>query len=151
MQNVALSWTVLPVRQHGNSCHLGQTAQECDPCSERHSTTAAAFSSDKLCGMMLVSAGSFGGCHSIVDPKCFFQNCVSKLCISNGNNDLFCGISRSYTFALWDSRATVKSSPQHCCFSHDIHCQLSCYERHKCQLSYFEKPQKCGCLFNRHY
>lgn len=79
----ASAWSLSPP---GTNC-----SQECDPCTECNSTTAAAFSADKLCGMLLASAGPFGGCRSIVDPKSFFQNCVSKLCISNGNNDLFCG------------------------------------------------------------
>lgn len=57
---------------------------------ECNSTTAAAFSSDKFCGMLLASVGPLGGCHSIVDPKLSFQNRVCKLCISNGNNVLLC-------------------------------------------------------------
>lgn len=90
IQNVAPWSTALPVRQHGRSHHLGKTALRNVTLLECNSTTAAAFSSDKFCGMLLASAGLFDGCHSIVDPKPFIPDCVCKMCVSNGNNFLFC-------------------------------------------------------------
>lgn len=50
------AWSLSPP---GTNC-----SQKCDPCSERKSITAAAFSSDKLCRMLFATAGLFAGCHS---------------------------------------------------------------------------------------
>lgn len=90
------------------SSHETNCSQKCDLCSECNSTMAAAFSSDNVCGMLLAPAGSFSGCHSTVDPEPFFQNCVNDMCISNGNEDLFCSSLREYTFACQDAGAEVK-------------------------------------------
>lgn len=93
MQNVALSSTLsstaLPVRQHGHSHHLGQTAlrsvtpvQSVIPPQQlfSHLINCAEF-----CLLLLDCLVDM----SIVDPKPFFQKCVNILCISNGNNDLW--------------------------------------------------------------
>lgn len=45
------SWSLSPP---GTTC-----CQECNLCSECNSITPAAFSSDKLCGMLFVSAGTW--------------------------------------------------------------------------------------------
>lgn len=76
--------------------------------SNCNSTRAAEFASDNVCGIMLSSAGPFSGCHSTVHPEPFFQNCVNDLCMSNGNEDLFCSSLKEYTFACQDKEAQVK-------------------------------------------
>lgn len=76
MQNVALSSTALPGRQHGHSRHLGQTAlRNVTPVQSVISPLQLLSHLINWCGILLASAGPFGGWHSLVDPKPFFQNC----------------------------------------------------------------------------
>lgn len=96
----ASSWSRSPP---GTNC-----SEECDSCSACNSTMAAEFASDDLCGTLRAPAGSFSGCHSTVDPQPFFQNCVNDLCMSNGNEALFCSSLREYTFACQEAGAKVK-------------------------------------------
>lgn len=104
----ASTWSLSPP---GTNCSV-----ECELCSVCNSTMAAEFASDNLCGMLLAPAGSFSGCHSTVDPEPFFQNCVNDLCMSNGNEELFCSSLREYTFACQEAGAKVKPwRDERCC------------------------------------
>lgn len=95
----ACSWSLATP---GTNC-----SEDSDLCSVCNTTMAAEVASDNLCGMLLAPAGSFSGCHSTVDPKPFFQNCVNDLCMSNGNEELFCSSLREYTFACQEAGAMV--------------------------------------------
>lgn len=96
----ASSWSLSPPTI---SC-----SDECDFCPVCNSSMTAEFASDLFCGMLLAPAGSFSGCHSTVDPKPFFQNCVSDLCKTNGNKELFCSSLTEYSFACQDAGAVIK-------------------------------------------
>ncbi|KAM9352917.1 IgGFc-binding protein-like [Symphorus nematophorus] len=144
-----------------------------------NSTMAAEFASDNLCGMLLAPKGSFGGCHSTVDPEPFFQHCVNDLCMSNGNEDMFCSSLREYTFACQDTGAKIKpwrgekcllpcpenshysicvsACPKSCGILSDIPCPWACYEGCQCDSGYMQsgngcvKAEKCGCFYHGHY
>ncbi|XP_054637554.1 IgGFc-binding protein isoform X2 [Dunckerocampus dactyliophorus] len=149
---------------------------ECHNCSQCNSTKE--FASDSLCGMLLAPEGSFGGCHSTVDPMPFFQNCVNDLCRSN-NDELLCDSLRLYTFACQDAGAEIKpwrgdkcalSCPKHsyynicvgacsesCAVLSDVPCPWPCYEGCQCDSGYKQsgsncvRPEQCGCFFGGQY
>ncbi|XP_041798261.1 IgGFc-binding protein-like [Chelmon rostratus] len=167
----ASSWSRSPP---GTNC-----SEECDSCSACNSTMAAEFASDDLCGTLRAPAGSFSGCHSTVDPQPFFQNCVNDLCMSNGNEALFCSSLREYTFACQEAGAKVKpwrgekcllscpenshynicvsACPESCGMLFDIPCPWACYEGCQCDSGYMQsgngcvKAEKCGCFYHGHY
>ncbi|XP_061919145.1 IgGFc-binding protein isoform X2 [Entelurus aequoreus] len=155
----------------GANCNV-----DCYNCSQCNTTME--FASDSLCGMLLASEGSFGACHSTVDPMPFFQNCVNDLCRSN-NDDLLCDNLRQYTFACQDAGAEVKpwrgdkcglSCPQHshyricvsacsvsCGVLSDAPCPWPCYEGCQCDAGHAQsengcvRNEKCGCFFRGQY
>ncbi|XP_061808679.1 IgGFc-binding protein [Nerophis lumbriciformis] len=155
----------------GANCNV-----DCYNCSQCNTTME--FASDSLCGLLLASEGSFGACHSTVDPMPFFQNCVNDLCRSN-NDDLLCDSLRLYTFACQDAGAEVKpwrgdkcglSCPQHshykicvsacsvsCGVLSDEPCPWPCYEGCQCDAGYAQsekgcvRNEKCGCFFRGQY
>lgn len=96
----ASSWSLSPP---GTNC-----TADCELCSACNSTEATRFESHSLCSALLSPTGSFSGCHPAVDPEPFFQNCVNDLCMSNGNEDLFCSSLRAYTFACQEAGAAVE-------------------------------------------
>ncbi|XP_059194717.1 IgGFc-binding protein-like isoform X2 [Centropristis striata] len=167
----ASSWSLSPP---GTNC-----SEESDSCSACNSTMAAEFASDNLCGVLLAPAGSFGGCHATVDPQPFYQNCVNDLCVSHGDQELFCSSLREYTFACQEARAEVKpwrgekcsiscpenshynvcvnACPESCGILSDIPCPWACYEGCQCESGYMQsgngcvKTEKCGCFYLGHY
>ncbi|CAJ1061665.1 LOW QUALITY PROTEIN: IgGFc-binding protein [Xyrichtys novacula] len=167
----ASSWLLSP---SGMNCSEGY-----ELCSVSNSSTAAEFSSDNLCGMLLAPAGSFSGCHSAVDPGPFFQNCVNDLCVSNGNEEIFCRSLSEYTFACQEAGAEVKpwrgercsllcpenshynicvsACPESCGILSDIPCPWACYEGCQCDSGYMQsgsgciKADECGCFYHGHY
>nr|XP_046255484.1 IgGFc-binding protein-like isoform X2 [Scatophagus argus] len=167
----ASSWSLSPP---GTKC-----TEECHLCSACNSTMAAEFGSANFCGMLLAPTGSFSGCHSTVDPEPFFQNCVNDLCLSNGNEDLFCSSLREYTYACQEAGAKVKpwrnkkcmiscpensrynicvgACPESCGILPDIACPWACYEGCQCDSGYVQsgngcvKAEKCGCFYHGHY
>ncbi|XP_077431734.1 IgGFc-binding protein-like [Vanacampus margaritifer] len=149
---------------------------DCHDCSLCNS--AKEFESDDLCGMLLAPEGSFGICHSTVDPMPFFQNCVKDLCRSN-TTDLFCDSLRQYTFACQDAGAEVKpwrglkcalSCPAHshynvcvgacsesCTTLSDVPCPWPCFEGCQCDSGYVQsgngcvRREQCGCFYLGQY
>ncbi|XP_061531066.1 IgGFc-binding protein [Phycodurus eques] len=162
------SWCFSPT---GTNCSV-----DCHDCFLCNSTKE--FESDDLCGMLLAHEGSFGICHSTVDPVPFFQNCVKDLCRSN-NTELFCDSLSRYTFACQDAGAVVKpwrgnkcalSCPGHshynacvgacsksCAILSDVPCPWPCYEGCQCDAGYVQstygcvRPEQCGCFYLGHY
>ncbi|XP_077384324.1 IgGFc-binding protein [Festucalex cinctus] len=136
------------------------------------------FESDDLCGVLLAPEGSFGICHSTVDPMRFFHNCVKDLCRSN-NSDLFCDSLRQYAFACRDAGAEVKpwrgnkcalSCPEHshynvcvgacsesCTTLSDVPCPWPCFEGCQCDSGYVRngngcvRREQCGCFYLGQY
>ncbi|XP_039661219.1 alpha-tectorin-like [Perca fluviatilis] len=114
-----------------------------------------------------------------VDPEPFFHNCVIDLCMSNGNEELFCGSLREYTFACQEAVAEAKtwrgekcslSCPEHshynicvsacpesCGILSDIPCPWACYDGCQCESGYMQsgngcvKAEQCGCFYLGHY
>ncbi|XP_074538742.1 IgGFc-binding protein [Halichoeres trimaculatus] len=167
----ASSWLLSP---SGTNC-----SEECELCSVCNSSMAAEFASDNLCGMLLAPAGSFSGCHSAVDPEPFFQDCVNDLCMSNGNEEIFCSSLSEYTFACQEAGAEAKpwrgercslscpenshynicvsACPESCGILSDIPCPWACYEGCRCDSGYMQsgngciKADECGCFYHGHY
>ncbi|XP_069394029.1 zonadhesin [Paralichthys olivaceus] len=167
-----------PCKKCFTVCFFLVTFGRTDLCSACNSTRTAELASDNICGMLLSPAGSFGECHSAVDPEPFFQNCVNDLCISNGNEELFCRSLSEYTFACQGAGAEVKpwrsekcspscpensqysicvsACPESCGISSDIHCPWPCYEGCQCESGYMQsgngciKPEQCGCFYHGH-
>ncbi|XP_061677224.1 IgGFc-binding protein [Syngnathoides biaculeatus] len=136
------------------------------------------FESDDLCGTLLAPEGSFGVCHSAVDPMPFFQNCVNDLCRSN-NTELFCDSLRQYAFACQDAGAEVKpwrgnkcalsctghshynvcvgACSESCAILSDVACPWPCYEGCQCDAGYLQstngcvRPEQCGCFYLGQY
>lgn len=128
----ASSWLLSP---SGTNC-----SEECELCSVCNSSMAAEFASDNLCGMLLAPAGSFSECHSAVDPEPFFQNCVNDLCMSNGNEEIFCSSLSEYTFACQEAGAEAKPwRGERCCEYKSS--WLSCM-----YVSFYSSFMVCQCM-----
>ncbi|KAM6995326.1 IgGFc-binding protein [Tautogolabrus adspersus] len=163
----ASPWMLSP---SGTNC-----SQECELCSVCNSSKATEFASDNFCGMLLAPAGSFSGCHSTVDPEPFFKNCVNDLCMSNGNEEIFCHSLSEYTFACQEAGAEVKpwrallcpenshynicvsACPESCGILSDIPCPWACDEGCQCDSGYMQsgngciKAEECGCFYHGQY
>ncbi|XP_057690269.1 IgGFc-binding protein isoform X2 [Corythoichthys intestinalis] len=155
----------------GTNCSIG-----CHDCVLCNGTKE--FKSDDFCGMLLAPGGSFGSCHSIVDPMPYFQNCMKGLCRSN-NTDVFCDSLRQYTFACQDAGAEVKpwrgqkcelpcsghshynvcvrACSESCTTLSDVPCPSHCYEGCQCDSGYVQsgngcvRPEQCGCFYLGQY
>ncbi|CAK6960467.1 IgGFc-binding protein [Scomber scombrus] len=114
-----------------------------------NSTMAAKIASHSLNGMVLAPAGSFSGCHSIVDPEPFFQNCVNDInqtfwavegcteqCICDPYTHQtqchldFCG-SNEYS-GLYDELGRCLLHPQQTCM-YTCH-PIVTFDQHDCKL-----------------
>lgn len=67
----------------------------------------ALFSEKDYCGKLLDTEGVFQNCHTTVDPRVFFDNCVHDLCHDDGNQTALCQILSNYVAACQEAGAIV--------------------------------------------
>ncbi|KAM7382747.1 hypothetical protein PAMP_002464 [Pampus punctatissimus] len=84
------SWQVtIPNVVCENGCK-GNTCPTCDPARK------AVFSKSTYCGIVTEPKGPFAVCHSKLDPKPYFNDCVFDVCASNGEGKVLCDSIAAY-------------------------------------------------------
>ncbi|KAM4694334.1 IgGFc-binding protein-like [Discoglossus pictus] len=60
------------------------------------------------CGIITDTNGPFQECHSVIDPKDYFDNCVFDLCILNQDPGTLCNYLQSYADACQSQGVTIQ-------------------------------------------
>lgn len=90
----------------GVACNNGCTGKNCGGCKPQ---PRALFSKSIYCGAMRAREGPFNICHSKVDPKLFFDDCVFDVCASNGEGSVLCDSLDAYAFSCHKAGVDVKN------------------------------------------
>lgn len=97
------SWKVtIPNVVCGNGCE-GSNCPDCDPARK------AVFSKTTYCGIVTAPKGPFAVCHSKLDPKPYFDDCVFDVCASNGDGKVLCDSVAAYAFNCHMAGADVNN------------------------------------------
>lgn len=98
-----LSWKVtIPNVVCSDGCQ-GDTCPQCDPARK------ALFSTPSYCGIATAPKGPFAICHSKLDPKPYFDDCVFDLCASNGDGEVLCDSMAAYALNCHMAGVDVKN------------------------------------------
>ncbi|KAK7886668.1 hypothetical protein WMY93_026289 [Mugilogobius chulae] len=94
-------------------CSNGCEGNNCPNCDSAHK---AVFSKPTYCGIMTAPKGPFAECHSKLDPRPYFDDCVFDVCASNGEGNVLCDSVAAYAFNCHMAGVEVKSwrSPSFC-------------------------------------
>ncbi|KAM5132323.1 IgGFc-binding protein-like [Mantella aurantiaca] len=79
------------------------------PCLICPPTAAQQYKTDNFCGVISKSNGPFSGCHSVLDPKMYMENCVFDVCVNSGYKQIACQAVSAYAEAC--QRAGVQIGP----------------------------------------
>uniref|UniRef100_A0A665VU45 Fc fragment of IgG binding protein n=1 Tax=Echeneis naucrates TaxID=173247 RepID=A0A665VU45_ECHNA len=85
-----------------NGCE-GNNCPNCDPARK------AVFSKSTYCGIVMAPKGPFAVCHSKLDPKPYFDDCVFDVCASNGDGKVLCNSIAAYAFNCHMAGVEVKN------------------------------------------
>lgn len=97
------SWKVpIPRVSCGNGCQ-GRNCPGCPP------THKAVFSKSTYCGIATAPNGPFAICHSKLNPKPYFDDCVFDLCASNGDGAVLCNSIAVYAFNCHMAGVDIKN------------------------------------------
>ncbi|ETE64581.1 IgGFc-binding protein, partial [Ophiophagus hannah] len=131
------SWKV-SVLGAGEPCSDGCSGSNCPTCDEEKKKV---FKQYNYCGILTASDGPLKGCHSKVDPRVFFNDCIYDLCQSNGDSQALCQSIQSYVSASLN--CPPNSHYEECadictddCSGLRI-CPETCAEGCQCDLGYF--------------
>ncbi|XP_026558168.1 IgGFc-binding protein-like [Pseudonaja textilis] len=168
------SWKV-SVLGAGGPCSDGCSGSNCPTCDEEKKKV---FKQRNYCGIITASDGPLKGCHSKVDPRVFFSDCIYDLCQSNGNSQALCQSIQTYVSACQEAKVLIQPwrSPSFCPLScpPNSHyeecadfctadcswlriCPETCAEGCQCDLGYFfdglscVSIEGCGCFGNGSY
>ncbi|XP_066575344.1 IgGFc-binding protein isoform X4 [Amia ocellicauda] len=105
------------------------------------------YRGEAFCGLMAKTDGPFAGCHQILDPGLFVDNCVYDVCINKGYKKFFCEAIESYAGSCQREGAKVAnnwrvlaSCPLYCPeYSHYENCGNAC----PASCSDIDAPSKC--------
>ncbi|KAM9439245.1 uncharacterized protein Hap1MRO34_026562 [Clarias gariepinus] len=53
------------------------------------------YSNKMFCGVLLSQNGPFSECSSFLDTSSLFRSCISKMCITKGDRDVFCDVLKA--------------------------------------------------------
>ncbi|XP_010737445.2 IgGFc-binding protein [Larimichthys crocea] len=104
------SWKVtIPNVVCENGCE-GKNCPDCEPARK------AVFSKNTYCGIVTAPKGPFAICHSKLDPKPYFDDCVFDVCASNGDGKVLCDSIAAYAFNCHMAGVDVKNwrTPSFC-------------------------------------
>uniref|UniRef100_A0A673AB09 Fc fragment of IgG binding protein n=1 Tax=Sphaeramia orbicularis TaxID=375764 RepID=A0A673AB09_9TELE len=166
------SWKVtIPNVVCANGCE-GNNCPDCDPARK------AVFSKPTYCGIVTAPNGPFAICHSKLDPKPYFDDCVFDVCASNGDGKVLCDSIAAYAFNCHMAGVDVKNwrTPSFCpmkCPANShyevcadacsdscpglteiVACSTSCTEGCECDAGFLfngqtcVKENQCGCYDN---
>ncbi|XP_078143106.1 IgGFc-binding protein isoform X1 [Centroberyx gerrardi] len=97
------SWKVtIPGVVCDNGCE-GNNCPKCDPARK------AVFIKPTYCGVVTAPKGPFAACHSKLDPRPYFNDCVFDVCASNGDGKVLCDSAAAYAFNCHMAGVDVKN------------------------------------------
>ncbi|CAN2388181.1 binding of sperm to zona pellucida, partial [Pristimantis euphronides] len=168
------SWTV---SSDGSTCR-GCSGSQCSTCSEAE--TAEAKSPFK-CGMIADPQGPFKGCHALVPPERYVDNCIYDVCAGRDGQEALCADLQAYTALCQEKGANIEpwrniTGCPHSCLPNSHYevcsktcavtcnvlfapstCSKSCYEGCQCDSGYMSSGEncveidQCGCNLNGRY
>uniref|UniRef100_A0ABM5ES84 IgGFc-binding protein-like n=1 Tax=Pogona vitticeps TaxID=103695 RepID=A0ABM5ES84_9SAUR len=114
-----------------NDCH-----GPCEPCRP---DLAQQYQSENYCGLVVApSNGPFSPCHSKVDPKPFFENCVYDVCANEGHKQTLCDALKTYADACQREGVQVGD------WRRPAGCPLECPPNSEYQLCGTACPATCA-------
>ncbi|XP_072329818.1 IgGFc-binding protein-like isoform X3 [Scyliorhinus torazame] len=76
--------------------------------------------SKSYCGIIMDSRGPFKGCHSVIDPRDYFGDCVYDLCALDLHTETLCSSLQSYADACQSKEVRVET------WRNETFCPLKC-------------------------
>ncbi|KAM4652255.1 IgGFc-binding protein-like [Discoglossus pictus] len=159
-------------------CTENPPCLNCPTCSNEQKDL---YGGDQFCGIITKANGPFGQCHSIVDPKTYFDDCVFDVCHYPGHQSAMCNIIAPYVSECQRQGAEIKEwrTPLFCpmvctqnshyklcgdgcpstChgFAAPPSCKASCTEGCYCDNGFMLSGKscvpmsQCGCVFEDTY
>lgn len=156
-------------------CENGCQGAKCPDCAPARK---AVFSKTTYCGIATAPKGPFAICHSKLDPKPYFDDCVFDVCASDGDGKVLCNSIAAYAFNCHMAGVDIKNwrtasfCPMKCpanshyevcadpCSSscegltQIVQCSTSCTEGCECDDGFLFNGQscvqvsECGCYEN---
>ncbi|XP_039181591.1 IgGFc-binding protein-like [Crotalus tigris] len=69
-------------------------------CSACDDSQKELYGSEQYCGIIShLSTELFGGCHSTVDPKSYYHDCINQMCVNQRDNNVLCQALEAYATA----------------------------------------------------
>lgn len=97
------SWEVsIPGVVCGNGCE-GNACPKCDPARK------AVFEKTTYCGIVTAPKGPFAACHSKLDPRPYFNDCMFDVCAANGDGQVLCDSVAAYAFSCHKAGVDIKN------------------------------------------
>lgn len=80
------------------------------------------YSNKMFCGVLLSQNGPFSECSSFLDTSSLFRSCISKMCITKGDRDVFCDVLKAVEKSCSEVGFFVTGwrTATHCCMSLNI-------------------------------
>uniref|UniRef100_A0A8C4T5G8 IgGFc-binding protein-like n=1 Tax=Erpetoichthys calabaricus TaxID=27687 RepID=A0A8C4T5G8_ERPCA len=159
-------------------CDDGCSEGNCPVCS---TDKQAIFKDLNYCGLIISSTGPLDACFAVINPESYFSDCVSDMCMSNGDLNIVCNSVQAYvtdcqqagvniqkwrTPSFCSIKCPANSHYELCAQSCDTSCAAVsgiswcpavCVEGCACDDGYFFNGEKCvliencGCFYNDKY
>ncbi|XP_072283431.1 IgGFc-binding protein-like [Pyxicephalus adspersus] len=103
--------TAKDAKEFGEHWKVGEFAgckEECSECKMCNDQQREVYKNDQYCGLLIKSNGPFGQCHSSIDPKPFFDDCVFDACEYKGLQTVICDIMASYVYECQRNGSMIK-------------------------------------------
>ncbi|XP_063168367.1 IgGFc-binding protein-like [Candoia aspera] len=173
-----ISWATAWAVKDGDPLCFHECSGTCPICDQQK---LAKYKTDGQCGIVSISTGPFQGCHAVLDPNIFLENCALDVCMNGGDHDTLCQAVNAYAQACHqqgrqagDWRTPI-SCPLPCpenshyvtcgsrcpvtCSSRNapLFCSKKCVETCQCNDGYILSADKCvpiescGCSHNGFY
>ncbi|KAH0631332.1 hypothetical protein JD844_005620 [Phrynosoma platyrhinos] len=66
------------------------------------------YGGEKYCGVISkFSEGSFGECHQAVSPTSYFNECINRMCLTNGDKNVLCQVMEAYATACEEQAVAI--------------------------------------------
>uniref|UniRef100_A0A672MAK9 VWFD domain-containing protein n=1 Tax=Sinocyclocheilus grahami TaxID=75366 RepID=A0A672MAK9_SINGR len=167
------SWSVAEIPDCVHGCT--ESCQDCDP------TRRSVYETSDFCGLLRDPEGPFKDCQTVLDPACFFEDCVYDVCLYNGRRDLLCQAITAYVTACQAMGRTISPwrTAEFCGVQCPVHshyelcgsgcevtchslappagCRSGCMEGCVCDKGYIRSGDRCvpfsqcGCLYGNRY
>ena len=95
------SWKVADVPGCDSSC-----VGDCGVCGEAEKR---GYRGDKHCGLLVKQGGPFAGCHGVIDPKPYFEDCLFDACLYKGHQEVVCTAVGAYVTACQSRGVSIEA------------------------------------------